>query len=711
MWIKSLLASLSASLLSTAFAAPTHPIMFVAQVPIQQGEFGSMAATFGNQNATLSTAPRGGGLFIRYPDGTLKDLTTLAGFGTPSGMQGATAIAVRDPHVHWAGKKAVFSMVVGAPTQRYQVQQYFWQLYEVTGLGQTQTPVISKVANQPSNRNNIYPFYNAKGQILFTSDAPPVGNAQHLYPPLDEYELSPTNSGIWILNTSTGALKLLNHAPSGNFKPFVDSFGRIIFSQWDHLQRDQQADADAMGYGQYGTFNYTSEMATAKIIRRREEIFPEPRSTRTDLLAGTPFNGHQFNQFFPWQMNQDGSAVETLNHVGRQEFGGSYMNAARHDDPNITDDYGQYPRFNPNRIHNVMQISESPVQAGTYYAIDAPEFGTFSAGQIIRFAGAPSVNPDQMKVDYITHRSTAGTTASAQHSGLYRDPVLLSDQSLLATHTPLVSSLAQFNFKLKLLKMVNGYAEPDSRLTTGIVRNLSWWDPDTLRQYQGELWEMFPVEVKARPTPVFTTESTLPSPEQLAFSQAQVDEAAFRQYLAQNKLALIVARNVTKRDDNDQQQPFNLRVPNGVQTNLAGQKIYDVAHAQIFQGNMLRGWRGGGSTPRAGRRVLATPMNTPKAVANNPSHPLGLGMTTLGLDGSMAMIVPAQRAMTWQLTDPTGQPVTRERYWITFKAGEVRVCASCHGVNLKDQKGQTGEPQNTPSALVSLLNWWKNKPH
>jgi mono/diheme cytochrome c family protein len=151
-------------------------------------------------------------------------------------------------------------------------------------------------------------------------------------------------------------------------------------------------------------------------------------------------------------------------------------------------------------------------------------------------------------------------------------------------------------------------------------------------------------------------------------------------------------------------------VPNGVQTNLAGQKIYDVAHAQIFQGNMLRGF-GGMTTPRAGRRVLASPMNTAKAVANNPTHPLGLGMTTLGLDGSMAMIVPAQRALTWQLTDPSGQPVTRERYWITFKAGEVRVCASCHGINDKDQKGQVGEPQNMPSALVNLLNWWKNKPN
>jgi len=226
------------SLGSTLAATPTTPIMFVGQVPIQ-GDFGSMASTFGNQAGNLSAAPRGGGLFIRYPDGMVKDLTAAAGYGLANGMQGANAIAVRDPHLHWSGKKALFSMVIGAPTQRYQVGEYFWQMYQVTGLGENETPIITKIANQPLNRNNIYPFYNSKGSILFVSDAPAVGNAQHLYPPLDEYELSPINSGIWILNTSTGSLRLINHAPSGDFKPFVDHSGitysvtkKPMLTQW-----------------------------------------------------------------------------------------------------------------------------------------------------------------------------------------------------------------------------------------------------------------------------------------------------------------------------------------------------------------------------------------------------------------------------------------------------------------------------------------------
>ncbi len=62
--------------------------------------------------------------------------------------------------------------------------------------------------------------------------------------------------------------------------------------------------------------------------------------------------------------------------------------------------------------------------------------------------------------------------------------------------------------------------------------------------------------------------------------------------------------------------------------------------------------------------------------------------------------------MTWQLTDPAGTGVVRERYWVTFQPGEVRVCGSCHGVNQFDQAGHT-PPTNSPQALADLLAYWK----
>src|SRR5947207_4983735 len=111
----------------------TNPIMFVGQVPVP-GDFTAVASAFGNQDGHESVAPRGGDLFIQYPSGTLKNVTRTAGFGN-TGFQGATSIAVREPCVHWSGNKALFSMVIGAPTQQFQVATFHWQIYEVTNLG------------------------------------------------------------------------------------------------------------------------------------------------------------------------------------------------------------------------------------------------------------------------------------------------------------------------------------------------------------------------------------------------------------------------------------------------------------------------------------------------------------------------------------------------------------------------------------------------
>ena len=79
----------------------------------------------------------------------------------------------------------------------------------------------------------------------------------------------------------------------------------------------------------------------------------------------------------------------------------------------------------------------------------------------------------------------------------------------------------------------------------------------------------------------------------------------------------------------------------------------------------------------------------------------------IAADGSMAALVPARRAMSWQLTDGSGTPVVRERYWLTFQPGEVRVCAACHGVNSHDQMGALA-PQNSPEALRTMLRFWKS---
>lgn len=688
-----------------AFAAPGD-IVFVTQVPFP-ADFATVNSTFGNQSAALDAAPRGGDLYIRYADGTMKNLTAAAGLGQ-SGQQGNSAVAVRDPCVHWGGAKVLFSMVRGAPQQQYQLIDARWQLYEITNLGKDQTPVVTKVPNQPEAYNNVMGCYLSDDAIVFASDRPRGGEA-HLYPQHDEYESTPTNSGLWKL-TPQGILTLLDHSPSGDFHPTVDSFGRVIFTRWDHLQRDQQSDA-----GVYGTFDFDGEGPESAPTSLEVELFPEPRDTDDDDFDPR-FERHTFNQFFPWMMNQDGTDVETLNHVGRQEIGG-FGERSRTDDPNLTYIGSGGERTESDAFH---QLRESPTIPGRYYAIKAPEFSTHAAGQIIYLDGAPSKNPDDMRVVYVTHPETSSYSdnASADHTGLYRNPLPLANGSLIAVHTSSTredrndgtTELPQSRYAFRIVSLVEsgGYLRAGAPLTGGIRKTVRFWSPDVLVRYENtEMWELQPVELVARARPPLTAHA-VPSIETALLAEEGVELSALREFLAARDLALIVSRNVTTRDAGDEQQPFNLRVA-GTQTQTigAGGRLYDVSLLQIFQGDLIRGIDGS-SDPRPGRRVLARPLHD--LIVDNPDSGSAIpGTVALGNDGSMAAFVPARRAVSWQLLAPDGEPIVRERYWLTFQPGEVRVCASCHGVNRVNQAGNEA-PTNPPDALRRILAVYRGAP-
>src|SRR5215510_13446287 len=200
-------------------AAITNSILFVTQPPIPNevndgtvsNVFVSVTSTLGNHLADTTHAGRGGALWIRYPDGSATNLTRLAGYGV-DGSQDGFGIAVRDPFVHWSGKKAIFSMVVGAPTNATDTTQFFWQLYEITNFTtKGSVPVITKVPNQPTNYNNVMACYGTDERIIFACDRPRNG-AAHLYPQLDEYNNFPSNTGLWSFDPATGEMFHLDHS-------------------------------------------------------------------------------------------------------------------------------------------------------------------------------------------------------------------------------------------------------------------------------------------------------------------------------------------------------------------------------------------------------------------------------------------------------------------------------------------------------------------
>jgi hypothetical protein len=705
------------------------PILFVTQVPIP-ADFATVAAAFGNHLPDPAACGRGGDLWIRYPQGRLKNLTRDAGYGK-SGFQGGSSIAVREPCVHWNGQKAVFSMVVGAPAQFLPTTSR-WQLYEVTGLDADDTPVITKVPGQPTAFNNTAPCYASDGRILFTSDRPRNG-ALHLYPQLDEYEEQPTNTGLWSLNPATAALFQLNHAPSGVFSPRVDSFGRVIFTRWDHMQRDQQADDDEIAGGTlgiFGTFNYSSEAANSVPTLNNSEVFPEPRSHWISFINDHPgyagdlrgyashLTGHDFSHFFPWQIHQDGTAEETLNHVGRHELQ-EYVPLSRNDDPNVVSQLAFSPfTANPHALRNVFQMREDPNDPGTYWAIDAPEFFTHAAGQVIKLHGPPGLSPDAMTVNPITHPETSDFTdePTPEHSGLYRSPLPLPNGRVVVVHTSETNKDAnegtsaaprsRYDFRLKVLELDGRYSRAGRTLTEGIRKSVEYYNVGELVSYSGELWELDPVAVVARPVPPAPT-APLESAEALVLAEENVSYASLVAYLKSRDLALVVSRNVTTRDRNDEQQPFNLRV-SGTQLQTIGAPgtIYDVKYMQFFQADQLRGLTFGQQTIAPGRRVIAQTMHG-STLQNPPVPGAPDGSVKIATDGSMAALVPARRAMSWQLTNPTGGGVVRERYWLTFQPGEVRTCVSCHGLSSADQAGHSA-PVNKPQALRQLLQYLKS---
>jgi hypothetical protein len=749
-----------------AGAALSHPILFVTQVPTGY-DFVNMtvSAPFANHLPTTLAAPRGGDLVLLSTTGSVRYLTQEAGYGTAGGggvLTGNQAIAVRNPEVSFDAGKAVFSMVVGAPASPGGAENYTWQLYEVTNLQQVvagQTPLIAKVPNQPAAFNNVEPNYLSDGSVVFVSDRPRNGAAA-LYPIFDEYRGQPANSGLWKLDSASGALTLLENTPSGSFGPFVDSFGRLVFSRWDHLNQDLNNDPATVPTG-ITPSDYASEAPNAATSASAVDLYPEPIHS----VAGSNLNGFEINQFFPWTVNQDGSNEEILNHLGRhdlkQTFSRSYTN-----DANLLDfNASTSGRTNTKAIDNLFEIREDPTTPGRYFGIDGVEFSMHHSGQIVAINAATTgatpvlLNANAATVTYITDRQTATpyfTGASYPYNiGHFRDPLPLSNGSLIAAFAntpglegatgplPLPPSTYQFHLYTMNAVTQNSAAEfvPNATplVVGGITKSSIQYaynsnlagQPNGTVNYSGALWELQPVEVVARTPPPATAQAALTgTPEQAVFDAYNaahpsngVTVAQMQQFLRQQNLALVVIRNATSRDRADQQQPYDLTVPGGVQTisNLpayAGPPLYCIDRMQFFQADQVRGFTASTiANALPGRRPLSRPLNDAHAVQFNlPGDVAVPGSQFIESDGSVALFVPAQRPMVWQSlapaaacgssTQPPSAPVVRERYWIEFQPGEIRACNSCHGVNQQNQAGQI-TPINQPQALADLLGWWK----
>ena len=653
-----------------------------------------------------------------------------------------------------------------------------YQIYELCDLNEDEIPTINRLVRQPRQYNNFDAIYlPSHDQIAFVSDRPYNG-AEHLYPHLDEYESAPVNSGLWKLNRENGDLTLMDASPSGVYSPQLSGDGGIYYIRWDHMQSDQQAsqslshviDPDSNA-DIYGAKNYESENSESNYVLLVDEIRrhfdneefdkgfdiindnnkrdPHPsHPVYSDGRAegnylGT-YNGNEvltkrksgkygkenvlrFNQFNPWQIDQCGRKSETLRHFGRHETK-SFFRASYTEDPairpqadNSTDILGD----------GLFHIKEHPAYPGKkWVATDAPEFSTNTSGAIRLItdenpgSGFHS-NGNQLMFEYLTDPSPVDPSKPASIER-YRNPLITNSGQVVASFDVLPESSFENRYGIRadfqlyqLTQDEDGFYSASTPLleTREIAEFTYFTDGNSKKAISGNMWEVGAVEIVPRGIPQETdcSHNEIPETELSILNELDIEQAELEDFLSDNNLALIVSRDVTKRDDADKQQPFNLRVltesgDEGIQTvseDYNGATIYDVTYLEIEECSYVRGYTN--SKMQNGRRCLARPVSDEiSKELNATSESDGSHSIKVEADGSIAAFVPADRALSWMTTDNTGKPVVRERFWIKFQRGEVRVCASCHGINEKDQAGNAGAPENSPIALRKLLSNWKN---
>ena len=84
--LKILLLIICISTVLKADVPTDNPIMFVTQFPTS-----AIGSTFSNHQTNPDEVGRGGDLYIRYVDGTLRNLTREAGFGIVVGCESTRA--------------------------------------------------------------------------------------------------------------------------------------------------------------------------------------------------------------------------------------------------------------------------------------------------------------------------------------------------------------------------------------------------------------------------------------------------------------------------------------------------------------------------------------------------------------------------------------------------------------------------------------------
>ena len=220
---------------------------------------------------------------------------------------------------------------------------------------------------------------------------------------------------------------------------------------------------------------------------------------------------------------------------------------------------------------------------------------------------------------------------------------------------------------------------PGARLIpNGISKSISYWDNQSYRQlsYSGPLWELDPVEVRARPRP--------PRHQQSAAGDRDADPARRARRRRGDRSPARLPRRAQPGADRQPQRHPPRRPAAGLQP----------ARSPAARRR---------PSPRARRRsrspTCSSSRATSSAATRSSTRAGGRSRSCCTTACCRRSAARRRAACGWPRTaasrrwcrpaarspgsSPTadGTPVVRERYWVTFAAGEMRVCTNCHGVN------------------------------
>ena len=409
----------------------------------------------------------------------------------------------------------------------------------------------------------------------------------------------------------------------------------MIFTRWDHLQRDQQADADVDGDGLRHVRLRRRESANAARLNQRVEVFPEPRSSRTDLLAGTNLEGTEHQPLLPVgdqrrrhrggdaQSHRPSRAARLLQpqHQRRRTRHRVHRRRPqRPDEPERDPESLPAPRGSDAR----RAATSAPTRRSSRRT---PRDRSSASSRSRRARGS---DPGHVRHRTLDARCTRGDAGGGSQRPLSRSAAAVGRDAARGPHRRDArgpqrrharATTSRYAFRIKTLAQQNGtYVAGDAAHVRASRPRSRYWDPDVLVSWSGTLWELNPVEVRARPRPRPACvaargargadlprrrrrSGALPQRPRRAQPRPRRQPQRHRARRRRQAAAVQPARGTPAASSDDRA--------------TANGKIYDVALLQFFQADQLRGI-GGTASPRAGRRVLARAMHDP-AVKNPPT--------------------------------------------------------------------------------------------